>query len=320
MSKAKTFASLRSMGKSFSVKSIVMLSFLIGSLLLSGCTRKKAPLGTKENPIKLYFVPAVDAKVIDANSRRFTDYLEAHTPYHYKVSVPQSYIAVVEAFGTKRADVAGLNTFGYALAHKKYGAEALLTLIRFGKPTYQSQFVVRADSPIKKLEDLNGKKIAFVDPASTSGYLLPSKTLKDKHIKPKETVFAMKHDSVISMVYQHQVDAGATFYSPVEKGEIQDARRLVLTQYPDVIKKVRILDLSSPIPNDPIVFRKDLSPEMKTKLVQALKDFIQTPEGKKAFQEVFGATGLVDTNDQKYESTLQMFQDMGVDLESMKGS
>src|SRR6185437_3716402 len=117
------------------------------------------------------------------------------------------------SFGTNRADVAALNTYGYIIAHEKYGAEARLITIRYGDSTYKAQFLARSDSGIKKLEDLNGKKIAFVDPASISGYLLPLKYLKDRGIKPKETMFAMRHDNVISMIYQHQVDAGATFYS-----------------------------------------------------------------------------------------------------------
>lgn len=114
--------------------------------------------------------------------------------------------------------------------------------------------------PIKSIEDLT-KKAAYVDPASTSGYILPLKLLKDKKIETKETVFALKHDNVISMVYQGQVDAGAAFFSPShknEKGEeeIEDARRLVKTQYPDVEKKISIIGMSDSIPNDPFVFRK----------------------------------------------------------------
>lgn len=295
--------------------SILMISAAL-VLLFSGCTSKKAELGTAENPIKLHFVPSVDAKVIEDNSKIFKDYLEKHTPYKYEVNIPQSFVAVVEAFGTKRADVAAINTFGYVLAHDKYQAEARLTVLRHGLATYESQFIVRKDSPIKKLEDLAGKKIAFVDPASTSGYLLPLKTLKEKKIEPKETMFAQKHDNVVSMVYQGQVDAGATFYSPPSKDDkgkeqIEDARRLVLTQYPDVEKKVVILSLSEPIPNDPIVFRKDMPEEMKSKIVDAMMDFVSTDEGKAAFNAIYGVTALKKATDADYESVRTMLKTLG---------
>ena len=68
------------------------------------------------------------------------------------------------------------------------------------------------------------------------------KILKQNHITPSSTVFSLKHDNVVTMVYQKQVDAGATFYSPPSKeGLIRDARILVKSQYPDVEEKIKIL-------------------------------------------------------------------------------
>lgn len=290
---------------------------LLAAFLTFGCTKKTAELGTADNPIKLHFVPSVDAKVIEDNSKKFQDFLEKNTPYKYEVTIPQSFIAVVEAFGTKRADVAAINTFGYALANKKYGAEARMTVIRHGSDTYQSQFIVKAGSKIKTIEDLKDKKIAFVEPASMSGYILPLKTLKDKKIEPKDTVFAGKHDNVVSMVYNGQVEAGATFYSPPSKNdkgveEIEDARRLVLTQYPDVEKKVVILSLSDSIKNDPIVFRKDLSEEMKTKIIDAMMAFVSTSEGKEAFKAIYGVTEIKKATDADYAAVRAMLEDQNL--------
>lgn len=218
---------------------------------------------------------------------------------------------MVEAFGTDRADVASLNTFGYILANEKYGTQARLKIIRYGSGTYKSQIIARADSGIKKLEDINGKRFAYVDSASTSGYLLPAKYLKDKNIKPSTTVFAKKHDNVVTMVYQGQVDAGATFYTPEENGKLQDARRLVLTQFPDVAEKVKIIELTTDIPNDPFVFRKDLSDEMKSKISEALVQFVKTDAGRKAFHDLYGITDLETTQDSEYDSVRQILKDLG---------
>ncbi len=292
------------------LRNLVYIGAIALAVALAGCT-KKEELGTASNPIKLHFVPSVDAKVIESNSQVFKAFLEKNTPYKYEISIPQSYVAVVESFGTKRADIAAINTFGYVLAHEKYGAQALLTVLRHGASTYQSQFLARTDSAINSVADLAGKKIAFVDPASTSGYLLPLKTLKDKNIEPKETVFASKHDNVVSMIYQGQVDAGATFYSPPADGKIEDARRLVLTQYPDVEAKVKIVELSEPIPNDPIIFRKEMTEEMKQKIVQAFLDFVATPEGKTAFKEIYGVTELKKATDTDYDAVRKMLTSLG---------
>lgn len=288
----------------------IFVSFFL-VLNIMGCTRKKAELGTAENPIKFFLVPSSDTKMLVEQGEKVKGYLEKVTPYKYLVSVPATYIAVVEAFGTKRADVSGLNTFGYLLANERYGVEARITTVRYGSETYQAMIVVRADGGIKKVSDLKNKKFAFVDPASTSGYILPTKLLKDQNVKLKEHVFAQKHDNVIMMVYQGQVDAGAAFYSPPEKGRIQDARRLVKKQYPNVEEKIKILTLTDPVPNDPIVFRKDLSEEMKEKIVQALLQYMDTEDGKKVFYEIYGATSLARSNDRTYDSVREILKDLG---------
>lgn len=290
------------------MKILLLLMLFFDALTLSGCHLKKDILGTAENPIKFHLVPAVDAKVLTDNANVLKAYLEAHTPYKYEITVPQSFVAVVESFGTRRADIAAINTFGYYMAHKQFDVEARLTVIRYGSATYQSQFLARSDSKVKTLKDLQGKKVAFVDPASTSGYLLPLKTLQDRQINPKETVFAMKHDSVVTMIYQRQVDAGATYYSPPQNGQIEDARRLVKIQYPDVEQKVKIIELSEPIPNDPIVFRRDMPEEMKEKIVDTLLLFASTPEGKKSLDLMLGATNFKKASDADYDTVREMLK------------
>ncbi|MBX2987446.1 MAG: phosphate/phosphite/phosphonate ABC transporter substrate-binding protein [Bdellovibrionaceae bacterium] len=296
--------------------SLVLIAAIFVAWAMTGCV-KKAELGTENNPVKLFFVPSVDAKVLETNAEVFKKYLEQATGYQFEVSIPQSYIAVVESFGTKRADVAAINTFGYIKAHEKYGAEARLTVIRHGLATYQSQFLAKADSPIKTLKDLDGKKVAFVDPASASGYLLPMKSLKERQIKPKETVFAMKHDAVVSMIYQGQVDAGATFYSPPSDKGIEDARRLVMTQYPDIEKRIKIVELSDAIPNDPIIFRKEMPEEMKNKIVEAFVAFVATPEGKVAFKEIYSVDELKKATDKDYDEVRAMLTSLGTSVDDL---
>ena len=287
-------------------------------LFLVACTFQKAPLGSKDNPIKIYFSPSIDAKVIEDNAQAFKDFLEKNTAYRFQVSSPQSFIAVVEAFGTQRADVAGINTYGYILARKKYGVEARATFIRYGRSTYQAQILARVDGPIHKISDFKGKKFAFVDPASASGYILPKKLFRDLNINLKDEVFAMKHDSVVSMIYQRQVDGGATYYSPPEKGQIQDARSLVKTQYPDVENKIKIIQLTDSIPNDPLIFRRDLPEDLKKSILEALIQFVKTEAGRKAFEAIFGATDLQLATDLDYDSSVKMFEALNVDPEKME--
>ncbi len=284
---------------------------ILALLGLTSCTSQRAELGTSNNPVKFYFVPSVDMQLLEDTSKILKNHLEKVTPYKFKISVPPSFIAVVEAFGTGRADVAAINTYGYVLAHEKYGAQARLVTVRYGEATYKAQFLSRADGPIKEIKDLEGKKMAFVDPSSVSGFLLPMRDLKDRGIKIKDHVFAMRHDSVVTMIYQRQVDAGATFYSPPAEGKIQDARRLVIKQFPDVEKKIKIIGLTQEIPNDPIIFRKEMPEEMKSKIIEALISFSKTPEGSEALKKISSVTGLNLISDKDYDSTRATVKALG---------
>lgn len=281
--------------------------------LLGGCHSQGNAVGTSGNPLKIELTPSVDRKVLEINGEILRRYLEKTTPYKFKVVVPTSFQKVVDNFADSQADIAAINSFGYILAHEKYLVEARLTVLRYGLSTYQSQILARTQGPVKKLADLQGRRVAFVDRVSASGYLLPLKMLQSHKIHPKEEIFAGEHDAVVEMVYKGEVDAGATFYAPKEDEQIEDARRLVLLKHPDVEKKLKIIEVSEPIPNDPLVFRHDLPEEMKEKIVTALLAFVATPEGKEVFSKMYGVTGLKKASDADYDTVREMLKALGKD-------
>ncbi len=286
-------------------------------LSFSSCQKNNA-LGGKNNPIKLYFTPSVDAQTISSNSMDLIKFLEQETGLYFKSAVPTSYIAVVEALGSERADIAVINSFGYLLAHEKYGALAKLTTVRHGNKYYQGQIIASEKSGIKKLEDITGKSFAFTDASSTSGYLFPLKILKEKNVNPKNTVFAIKHDSVVTMVYQGQVDAGATYYSePAEDGTIRDARARVKTQFPDIEQKVKIIALTEKIPNDPFVFRRGFPQDIEDKFIKALTKFLSTEDGKTVFQNIYSVSGVVPASDEDYNGLRDMIKSLNVDASKL---
>lgn len=298
-------------------KSTTLLALIALLTLLTGC-HNDAPLGTKDNPVKLYFTPSVDADTISTNSREFINFLEKETGLIFKTGIPTNYVAVVEAFGSKRADIGVMNSFGYLMAHEKYGARALLRVLRYGHDYYQGQILAHVESGINEVKDLAGKKMAFVDPSSTSGYMFPLKIMKDAGIEPGNTTFANKHDNVVIMIYQRQVEAGATYYSaPSEDGTIRDARSRVKTQFPDVEEKIKIVTTTDKIPNDPFVFRKDLSQEITDKFIAAVKKFISTKEGADIFKRIYSVEGVVDTTDKDYDSLRAMVKAINLDTSTL---
>lgn len=296
------------------IRSIVPVLLLLWGVTQACKPSSDYPLGSDANPIKFYFTPSSDAQEIAKSSDELMEYLERETGYFFETGIPSSYIAVVEAFGSDKVDIAIMNSFGYLLANQKYGAVPKLRVVRYGKDTYGGQIIAHRDENIESLQDLNGKTFAFTDPSSTSGYLFPLKMLKEAGVELQNEVFATKHDMVVTMVYQNQVAAGATFHSaPSADGEIRDARARVKTQFPDVEQVVKIVALTDPIPNDPVVFRKDLPEEITTKVIAALKKFIKTAEGKKLFEEFYAIQDFVDAQDQDYDVLREMIKATGIE-------
>ena len=256
------------------MKQILIALCLVG-LLTTSC--KPTQLGSKVNPIAIYFTPSVDAQVIEENSRTFIKYLEKHTNLSFKAHIPSDYFTVIEALGSKRADICIMNSFGYLLANQKFGAKAKLKVIRRGKDYYRGQIIAHIDSKIETIRDIEGKKFAFTNPASTSGFLFPLKILVDNKVTPKSTTYAKSHSGVVKMIYNKKVDAGATFYSsPSGDGTIRDARVLIKEKHPDVVEQIKIIEITENIPNDPFVFRKNFPENLEKKFVMALKKFLQT--------------------------------------------
>ena len=204
------------------------------------------------------------------------------------------------------------------MTNKKYGAQAKLRVLRYGEPHYRGQIIAHVDSGIKSVKDIDGKRFAFTDPSSTSGFMFAKKLLKESNAVPSNTTFAQKHDNVVTMVYQGQVDAGATYYSPASKdGVIRDARARVKTQFPDVEEKVKIIEITEKIPNDPFVFRKDLPKEIVTKFITAVKKYLSTVEGKKIFKTIYSVEGLIDATDKDYDGLRAMIKSIDLDTENL---
>jgi phosphonate transport system substrate-binding protein len=224
--------------------------------------------------------------------------LEVATGLEFESTVPTSYAATIEAMCAGRADVAFFAPLAYVLAHQRCGAEVKLISIRFDRPYYGAQILVAADAGIRRLADLRGKRFAYVDPASTSGYLYPAVHIKRAGFDPNrffsQTIFAGGHDKVVLAIYQGQVEGGATFGD--EFGN--DARQRVERQFPDVKQKVVVLEYVKPyIPNDTVSFRKGLDPELVEKVVKALFRIAQTSSGRQAIHELYQHEGYATYED-----------------------
>jgi phosphonate transport system substrate-binding protein len=275
--------------------------------------------GSTGNPVNMAFVPSADSQKVLASGEPLARLLTDATNLNFKVSVPTSYTTVIEAMGANQVDVGWLAPFAYVLAHDKNNAQVLLASLRQGSKTYRSQIVVRADSGITSIEQLRGKKFAFVDPASASGFLFPNALLASMGIDYKtffsDTIFAGGHDKVIIAVYNKQVDGGASFGNNVDTGPPTDARTLVTSTLPDVMAAVKPIAQTDPIPNDTVSVRAGLEPAMVKLLTDGLLYVQSTPDGQKALKDLYGIDGLGPANDSDYDTIRTAAKALNLDLE-----
>jgi len=192
------------------------------------------------------------------------------------------YDGVIQGLLGGTLDYAELGASGYAKIYleNKDAVEPVLTTVQTdGSTGYHSIMVARADSGIKTLADLKGKKLGFADPDSTSGYLIPVTSLpKDLGNVPVKdyfgsTGFGGGHEQLVLEVLKGTFDAGTTFGSGV--GDFKDGytsgnlRKMVdkgILKMDDLVEVWK----SPLIPNGPLVIRTALPADVKAKVVDYL--------------------------------------------------
>jgi phosphonate transport system substrate-binding protein len=289
---------------------LITVVALVG-MLAAQCGGPPA-LGSKDNPIVMSFVPSGDTQEIITGGEEIAKMLGDKTGLTIKANVATSFAAVVEAMGAGTAHVGWLNTFSYLLAHEQKKADVLLITSRFGTTSYQGEIIVRADSGIKTIADLKGKTFCFVDPLSTSGYIIPSIMFKAEGIDPEKgfakAVMAGSHNNVVAAVYKGDCDGGAVY---------SDARGVIEKDFPDVKTKVIVIATSVDIPNDTVSVIPGLPEDLKNKIKTGLLDIAGTEEGKKALQTVYQIEGLQEVQDSYYDPFRALLSKSGVSLEEL---
>jgi len=290
---------------------LILALVILAALVVAGCGGK-AKLGAEDNPIVMSFVPSGDTQEIIASGDQLAKMIQDKTGYVIEANVGTDFAAVREAMGAGKAHIGWLNTFNYVLAHEKYGVDVALVTVRYGSTSYKGQIIVRADSGINSLQDLKGKVMCWVDPNSTSGYIVPRILLKANGIDPDKdfakTIEAGSHNNVVTQVYNGECDAGATYV---------DARSSVEKDIPDVKEKVVVLETTSDIPNDNVSFIKEFPQDMREKIVNALLEIANTEEGKQALNQLYSIEGLEPADDSFYDGFRAMLSKAGINIEEL---
>ena len=219
---------------------------------------------------------------------------------------------IIENFVSNRLDGAFFGSFTGALAHRKLHVEAVARPeYPDGTSTYHGLLFVRKDSGIAGVEDMKGKRFAFVDKATTAGWLLPlyyfkTQGVDDPNTWLKETYFAGTHEGVINDVLERKADIGAA------KNTIF---WLLASSDPRISEELSILTRSPDVPENALCVRADLDESLKNDLRIALLSMNQDEAGEEALRS-FGAARFIDTNENDYTAVFEYAETIGLDLEN----
>lgn len=168
---------------------------------------------------------------------------------------------------------------------------------------YYSAIIVKEDSSIKTLRDLDGKKIAFVDPNSTSGYLYPMSMLY-KAFEGEEKCtheFLGKHSAAVKALAEGKFDAAAVWADSPESGSgawsgVEGA-------------KFKVLQYSDPIPNDAFVVRGKYYQQHADVVFKVMESLISMSDSENnALKKVFDTDKMTTATSTHYDSVRKMLE------------
>ncbi len=268
-----------------------------------------APARAVDGELRVAFIPLENPEKLISNVKPAMNFLEKEMGRKVRYFITLNYLAAVEAMISKNTDVSFMSPLPYVLANKYSGVEAVLGEIYDGKSYYYSRIFVRKDSGIKKLSDLKGKTIAYVDPISSSGFMYPHDIFVRSGLvnggvgKPeggffRRVYFAGGDQQAINSMFGGFVDAA---------GVSQYALNLLR---PEQRGKIIAIAQSARIPSHNVVVRRGLEPDIKQKFISAMMK-MNRPENRGLLRALYGTEGYIRVDHSSYRSVADMARKYG---------
>ena len=262
--------------ESFRAQKMLRHPFVLGALFLS-LVAGLLPAGPAvAQELKFGFTPVLNEADMRAEFEPLMAYLSDAVGQKVVLYIAKSYGDLRTQMETGTVDIGSFSPFAYVDAARGGKIRIIAQSILDGAATYRGLIVARKDSGLKTLADLKGKRFAFVDPKSASGYVYPRAMLIEKGFTPeqyfKETIFAGGHDKVIAAVLERRADGGAIYDGALGVAKAMGA----------ATENLQTLASTDPIPHDAIAVRMGMDEALSRKIQAALVDLDKTEAGRRA--------------------------------------
>lgn len=272
------------------MKNIIIAIALFALLGFSGCTGNGGTVDNSGVP-KTLIIGMVETEKIDELKKAreaIRKYLQEKLKMPVQIIYTNDYTGIIEALKSNKIHMAEMPPFAYIIATRTMKLTPIVTLGSNGKPiTYKSVLIVNAHGSLKTMDDVKAKAskltLCFVDPASTSGHLIPRAYLTSIGLNPdsafKQVIFAGSHSASVLSVKSNKIDVGCTtdlIFSLMMKAKMLNE------------DDIRVIWRSAPIVSDPMVARADLNKDFVKKVQNAYVDFNKEhPEILSKFTKIF---------------------------------
>lgn len=234
------------------------------------------------------------------------DLLAKNTGKKIEFYMPTSYSSVVEALLGKWVDVAVLGPESYVIARNQGAAIDVFATyskkqdgVQEAGPGYKSMLITKKGSKFTTVDSTKGSVMLLVDPASTSGGLIPESQFGAKVVKMplkqyfSRVAFSGGHDLSTLAVFDGKADAGFVASHRFMNAVASSKGKMKVDDF-------NILWSSTLLPQDPFVYRSTLCPEVKAQIAQTFLTLDQTAEGKKYLDNV-DSDRFVEMKDSNYD-------------------
>lgn len=220
------------------------------------------------------------------------------------------YNAIIEALRTGKADMAYMGPLAIALGNERADVEPIVMKATDGKKenaVYHSLLITRSDNDkINSIEDIKGATMAFVDPDSTSGNLVPTaeiiKAFPDENLTSEKLHTNGEFFEAVSYSGQHQAGLQALLKGDVDVVPISD--QILQSEIDNKNASeddIKIIHTSGSIPAEGFVVTKDTSDELKKQLT----DFLTAYDDAAYFEQV-----IKNADARFVEATIDDYQDI----------
>ena len=292
----------------------VMRWVFICSIILAPCLPSPSFAQPPQKRILIGILPEMNVFKQKQRFKLLGEYLSKKSGVTVEFTILSRYGNIIERFTAEKMDGAFFGSFTGALAIRKLGVIPLVRPVNLdGESTYHGYLLTRKDSGIKSVKEMKQKKMAYVDKATTAGYIFPLAYLRENGITDtghffSNTFYTGSHDAAIDAVLNRKADVGAaknTVYDQMRKHDPRLDRELI------------ILAASPRVPSNGLCVRNGLDDSIKNRLKSVLLGLNSDADGKAVLQQ-FGALKFIETTARDYQPVLEMTKKAGIDVMTYK--